>query len=194
MAAPIRKLWPLYKESSRPALLSAALRFETRYAHVSGVPVLVTKGGPGLSFVRCAIYRMMASTGQREVVVFPRYTFTPCLNGSVLLCLILNCTIVGLLWLSRARSLRFRWTEGSYASAEGTVNSPTQRKPKNPAHAAAQSTIRSGLWGSPSHTLCSDSMMSIVISSLVRETDPACALAHFAPASTYYKRGIWPFA
>ena len=44
-------------------------------------------------------------------------------------------------WLSRARSLRLRCTSGSYASGDGTVNSPARRKPKKPTALGCQAVL-----------------------------------------------------
>ena len=78
---------------------------------------------------------MIAPTGQ---IFFPKYKLTPCLNGSVFDCFMVTCMTVGLLLSSKATSANVRCTSGSYASCEGTVNSPHLRKLKKQ---AAQSKV-----------------------------------------------------
>ena len=101
-----------------------------------------------------------------------RNTSTPCLKGSVLLCLMQRRAIEGAVWLSKAKSDRLRCTSGSYAWVVGTVNSPARRNPKNPTHAAAHSMMWSGCPGAESHTSFSCRRMVIVIGNLVRVREP----------------------
>lgn len=129
-----------------------------------------------------------------DASVLPRYTSTPCRKGSVLLCLILIRATVGSVWLSTARSDRLRCTCGSYASLDGTVNSPARRNPKNPTHAAAQSIQPSGCVDVPVHACLRCRIMSRVIGSLTLDGTIPLDSTRFIPARTYSKRAIDPLA
>ena len=155
--------------------------------------MLVVKRGPG-SGLRMPKYLMIYLTGQTTLSVLPRKMWRPCRNGSVLLCLMAICITEGLLWLSRARSPRFRWTSGSYVAGEGTVNSPARRKPKKPVQAAAQSMVPSSCGSSPTHIRWRCCIISSVIGSRLRGATPVRDSTRFTPVSTYSRRGIAPSA
>ena len=98
VAAPILKLCLLNCASSRPALLRAARRCDTRYARVSGVP---DWRGPG-DGERAQIYCTSVLTVQVGASVRPRKTSTPCRKGSVVLCFMQRLAMDGSAWLSSA--------------------------------------------------------------------------------------------
>ena len=136
VAAPIRKLCPVEGVESIPMWRRADWRWVTRADLVKGVPDWNWKSGPTRG--RWNARNLMRTwTGQRPSSMAPRYMLTPWRSGSVLLCLIHTLIKVGLVWLSRARSPRLRWTSGSYAWRDRVVNSPACRNPNKPVHAAA---------------------------------------------------------
>ena len=92
--------------------------------------------GPGVSpLIEMKLRR--AATGQRSLLVRPRYTVAPDLNGSVFEALMRRMIIEGSDCESRETS--DRWTDGSYPSWDCVVASPDRRKPKKQVHDAAHS-------------------------------------------------------
>ena len=101
----------------------------------------------------------------------------------------LSCSRVGCVWLSRARSPRLRCTSGSYASGDGTVNSPARSKPMQAtAHNIRVSCCTSGA----NHMSRSFISMSGVIGSVVHVWRPKEASMRLILPSTYSGRGIDP--
>jgi len=110
VAVPIRKLWVLYWESSKPANLSVADSKVLNWVLVNGVPSLKANNGPG-ELPRIAKYGSTAFTGQTTDAVRPRHKLTPMRKGSILDCLIVSQIMVGLDLLSNATSSKERCTE-----------------------------------------------------------------------------------
>ena len=107
VAAPIRKLCPLYLECCTPTSRNAACRRETNIDLVSGSPLVAIKRGPWPE-LRTLMYSISALTGHTSDPVDPRKTSTPKRKGSVLLCLMRSRTNEGHSWLSMATSARLR--------------------------------------------------------------------------------------
>ena len=72
------------------------------------------------------------------------------------------------------------------------MNSPAQRNPKNPVHAAAQSNVPSGLVRVANHIAFSCWNISMVIGRRDFGAALVCASDLFTPASTYSRRGRLP--
>ena len=130
--------------------------------------------GPG-SGERIAKYCISAVTGQMSEPVVPTKISTPSRNGSVLLCLICRQTRDGAVWLSIAMSARLRWTSGSWAEGDGTVNSPARRNPKNLMQAEAHSIVPSVESVDVCQIAFSFDRMSKVIGRQGFVVTPACA-------------------
>ena len=142
VAAPILKLWPEYLDASTPDAPRASRTCFTSPSLVSGVPPANLKNGP-CDRPLTAKYAATAATGHNPLPVFPRYTETPFLKGSVLDALIRTCTVVGDVTLSSLTSPSLRWEPASYSFAEGTVTSPDRKKPKKHVQHAAHSIMPS---------------------------------------------------
>jgi len=65
----------------------------------------------------------------------------PSLSWSVLEALRKSLTREGLSWLSIATSAGDRWQDGSKAESDGTVSSPSQKKPKKAVEHAAHNMM-----------------------------------------------------
>ena len=141
IAAPILKLWVLYCESSSLAAFNVVHSKFLNEVHVNGDPsCMVVKSGPGC-FPLSAKYGSNALIGQIcEPVIF-KHNLTPLRNRSVLDCLMVSHTTVGVCLLFTVISPRERWTELSYPFWLGKVISPTRRKPKKAIQHAAHSMI-----------------------------------------------------
>ena len=142
VAAPIRKLWPLYLEASTPSARSTALTSFTNRSRVRIEPSWKRNRGPGNDAGRTVRKDRIAAAGQIAWPVRPRNRSTPCPKGSVFDCRRRTRTKLGGYVESRVTSpTAISASPGS--RGERAVNSPAQRKPKNPIQQAAHNNRRS---------------------------------------------------
>ena len=124
----------------QPAHLSVAESKVLNRNLVNGVPSSKENKDPRV-LPWIARYGSRALTGHTTDSVRPKHRLMPMRKGSILDCLIVSQTVVGLDLLSTATSSMDRCTELSKASWLGTVISPTLRNPKKAVQQAAHSMI-----------------------------------------------------
>ena len=144
VAAPIQKLWLLYRLGSIPTEVRAVFKWWTKLERVRGEWSAWRNSGPSLPPL-AARYCVIRWTGHILACEQPMYRNTPWRNGSVLLCLMWMQMSEGAEQLSMAMSLKDRWAEGSNSEAEGAVNSADLRNPKKARQQAAFNMAESGL-------------------------------------------------
>ena len=113
IAAPILKLWVLYCESSSPAAFNVVDCKFLNEVRIKGDPSCMVKSGP-CCFPVSAKYGSNALIWQICEPVILKHNLMPLRNGSILDCLMVNQTTVGVCLLLNVISPRKRWTELSY--------------------------------------------------------------------------------
>ena len=154
VAAPIRKLWPEYLESSRPCLWSAALTSPTNRSRERTEPSWKQNKGPPIHAGRTVRNDSIAATGQMAWPVRPRKISTPLPKGSVLDWRRWILTKLGRYDGSRVTSL-VAISAPDESLAERATNSPARRNPKNPTQHAAHSRWLSYVMGGVLQVACS---------------------------------------
>ena len=142
VAAPMRKLYPLYSVVSTPWRASVSRIDVINMLRDKGDPFDRIKSGPGTQ-LRTAKLDKTAETGQSKCPVQPRDSVIPLPKGSVLLCLRCTRKKRGLTLESTAISPS-NSTAGVIGEVDGHVNSPQRRKPKKARQHAAHSIESDG--------------------------------------------------
>ena len=107
VAAPLRKLCPVYPSAEMPLLLNAFWVSWTKRGLVSGFPSWRQNNGPSV-LPLFPKYASIAPTGHSLLPVRPTYTSTPLLNGSVFEVFSRTLSDRGFSLLSTARSLKLK--------------------------------------------------------------------------------------
>ena len=133
-----------------------------RFSFVRGALSLSWKSGPS-TWPRIARYAVSAVTGQISSPAFPMKAESPYFSLSVLTLWDVSTIKMDHLSCQIAISWSVRWEDGSNAKGDGTISSPTWKKPMNAIVQTAHSMIVLGSaqsWGC-THLICW-SMMGMI--------------------------------